>query len=421
MHHDSSALDRAVRLLRRTTLSGSVSHLVAHFQGCGYVDATIARYVRIASHFGLWLDRKRLAPSDFSEDLVLAFLNRHLPRCRCRARIDRDRKCVRAALVHLASVLRQAGVAPAGRDREHWSSATRRELDRFDKHLDHTRGVAAETRVSWRRYVGYFLERRFGEAPVVPGELRAEDFRRFLLDRSSQCRPGTIGVIATALRSYLRYLVLCGHPVEGLIQAVPRAAQWSKARLPQHLTEEQEECLLRAPDQSRPSGRRDYAMFLVMCRLGLRVGEVADLTLGDFDWSKGTVSVHAAKSRRTQLLPVPPLVGDAVIAYLKDGRPGGRDRHVFLRHRPPVGRPVSKGLIRGAVRSAYESAGLPSSWTGTHRLRHTAAVRMVRGHASIKQIADVLGHRCVDTTAIYAKVDVDALREVALPWPGRAQ
>ncbi len=208
--------------------------------------------------------------------------------------------------------------------------------------------------------------------------------------------------------------------MEHLIDSIPRAAQWSKARLPQHLTEEQEERFLRAPDRSRPTGRRDYAMFLMMCRLGLRVSEVADLTLGDIDWRQGTVSVHMAKSRRIHTLPLPSAVGDAVVAYLHDGRPGSRDRHVFLRHRPPVGRGVSRGLIRGAARRAYQSAGLASSWTGTHRLRHTAAVRMVQGHASIKQIADVLGHRCVDTTAIYAKVDIEALREVALPWPGRA-
>ena len=420
MDCDSSALNRALSWIQMTTLSGCAEGLLSRFRDSRYGSATIIRYVRIIAHFGQWFDSRRFAPSDFSEDLVLDFLDRHLPGCRCRARIDRDRKCVRAALAHLAAALDQPSVAPAVRDRERWSSATLSELDRFDAHLAQARGAAGATRAWCRRYVGYFLEWRFGENSVLPEELCADDFRRFLLDRSRHCRPGTVGVIATALRSYLRYLVLLGHPVEHLIDSVPGVARWSKARLPQHLTEEQEARFLRAPDQSHSTGRRDYAMFLVMCRLGLRVSDVAALTLGDIDWRKGIVSVHVAKSRRIQLLPLPSEAGAAVVAYLRDGRPCSRDRHLFLRHRPPVGRAVSTELIRGAVRRAYECAGLPSSWTGTHRLRHTAAARMVQGGASIKQIADVLGHRSVDTTAIYAKIDIQALRDVALPWPGRA-
>lgn len=419
MDYDSAALDRALSRLRKTNLAESAGELLSRFRDHGYGGATVIRYVRIIAHFGQWLVRKRLAPSDVCEDLVLEFLDRHLPRCQCWARIDRDRKSVRAAIAQLAVVLHQASIAPAARDQEGWSSDIRCGLDQLDKHLEQARGASEATRASRRRHVGYFLEWRFGENPVVPGELCADDFRRFLLERSGQCQPGTVGAIATALRSYLRYLVLQGYPVESIIGAVPRAAQWAKAQLPQHLSEEQEGLFLCVPDRSRPTGRRDYAMFLVMCRLGLRVSDVTSLTIDDIDWREGTVSLHVAKSRRIHVLPLPSTVGEAVVAYLRDGRPRSRDRHVFLRHRPPVGRVVSTELIRGVVRRAYKSAGLPSSWTGTHRLRHTAAARMVQGHASIKQIADVLGHRSVDTTAIYAKLDIEALREVALPWPGR--
>jgi len=154
------------------------------------------------------------------------------------------------------------------------------------------------------------------------------------------------------------------------------------------------------------------------CRLGLRASEVAGLQLENIDWRNGTITLHSAKSRRVHRLPLTAAVGTALVAYLRSGRPHSTDRHLFLRHRPPCGRAVSTELIRGVVRRSYQRAGLPATWTGTHRLRYTAAARMVQGHASIKQIADVLGHRSIDTTAIYAKVDVETLRSVALPWPG---
>ena len=416
---DSSGLNRALSWLGKTTLAVSAGDLLLRFQDYGYAEVTIIRYVRSAAHFGEWLDGKRLAPSDFSEELVSEFLDEHLARCQCRARIDRDRKSVRAALGHVAEILRQSGLVPPVQDEQPFPADIRREVDRFDEHLSHARGAAAATRACRRRYVGYFLVWRFGKAPVVPEDLSAQDMRRFLLDRSKVCGPGTVGVIATTLRSYLRYLVFGGHPVERLVDAVPGVAQWRKARLPQHLTIDQEERFLRGVDRTSALGRRDYAMFLLMCQLGLRVSDVAALTLDDIDWHNGMVAVRVGKSRRTHLVPLPTPVAHAVVAYLRDGRPCSGDRHVFLRHRPPLGRAASTAVIRGAVRRAYKRAGLPSSWTGTHRLRHTAAARMLRRRATIKQIADVLGHHSIDTTAIYAKVDLEALREAVLPWPAR--
>lgn len=419
MDFHASALDRALSWLRGTTLAECAGDLLRHFREGGYADATIIRYIRISAHFGEWLDHQQLAPSDYTAELADHFLHRHLPRCQCGARIDRDRKSVRAGLSHLAGVLQQRGVVSPVDNRDTIPPSIRQELGQFDEYLHHARGASEATRTYCQRYVREFLLQRFGEVSVIPEDLRAEDFRRFLLDRSHHCRSGTLGVIATALRSYLRFLVLRGHPVEHLIGAVPVAARWSKAHLPQHLTEAQEESFLHAVDRTRPSGRRDYAMFLMMCRLGLRVSEVAALTLDDIDWRTGTVAVHAPKTRRLHILPLPPEVGDAIVAYLHDGRPSNRVRRVFLRHRPPVGGALTTELIRGAVRRTYNLAGLPSSWTGTHRLRHTAAARMLQSRATLKQIADVLGHRCIDTTAIYAKVDLEVLREVALPWPGR--
>jgi len=419
MPPDSRALKRARSWMQQTILTEFTEDVVTRFHERGYCTATICRYLRNIAHFGQWLGYRRLDAANVDRDLVASFLDRHLPRCHCRTRVDRNRNAVRASLIHLVAMLREAGVTPARHDEEHRTGAIRHELDRFEEHLDHVRGAAPATRASRRRYAGEFLRWRFGSGPLDLAELTVQDFRRFLLERARTCRPGTVGVIATALRSYLRQLVLRGYPLEHIITAVPRAAQWSHARLPQHLTREQEERFLLAPDRSRPSGRRDYAMLLLMCRVGLRVSSVAGLTLDAIDWRRGVLSLQCTKSRRSQDLPLPAVVANAIVAYLCDGRPFSRDRHAFLRHRPPVGRAVSTEVIRGVVRRAYQQAGLPASWTGTHRLRHTAAVRMVQAKVPIKHIADVLGHRCIDTTAVYAKVDLDTLRGVALPWPGR--
>jgi len=417
---DLPALKRALSLLENTSLNVFARDLLTRFRDHGYADATAVRYVRVIAYFGEWLDDKHFAPSAFSDDLVSDFIDHHLLGPLCRTRVDRDRKSIRAGLRHLHDVLCGKGVILPAASQGHLPSFVRDEVDRFDEYLARVRGLSSATRTYCRRYAGYFLNWRFGSAPFVPDDLCSVDLRHFVFERFENCRPGTVGVIATALRNYLRYLEFLGHSVDHLTNAVPTAAQWSKGRVPQHLTEDQERRFLDGVDRTCPSGRRDYAMLLVMCRLGLRASDVAALTLDDIDWRHGIVSLHAPKSRKIHVLPLPRAVGDAIVAYLRDGRPADCDRHIFLRRRPPVGRAVSAELIRGAVRRAYMRAGLPSSWTGTHRLRHTAAVRMLQRGATIKQIADVLGHRCIDTTAIYAKVDFEALREVAPPWPRRA-
>ena len=416
---DSQALERACFRVQQTILAEFTPGLLARLRDRGYSPATISRYLRVIAHFGQWLGQRDLSASEIGPDLITTFTDRHLCRCHCRVRVDRDRKSVRAGLAQLMMFLQEARFTPTPPRKGQCPEVIHRELDLFDGELDRVRGAAVATRVSRRRYVGEFLKWRFNGGPLDLGELSIQDFRRFLLQRSQSLRPGTVGVIATALRSYLRHLVLRGYSLEHLVGAVPRAASWRHAALPQHLTREQEECVLQVPDRTCASGRRDYAMLLLMSRLGLRVSSVATLTLDAIDWRRRVITLQGTKSRRAQVLPLPAVIETAITAYLRGGRPRSASRYVFLRHRPPVGRPVSTELIRGVVRRAYRMAGLPSSWTGTHRLRHTAAARMVQERASIKQIADVLGHRSVDTTAIYAKIDIDALREVALPWPGR--
>jgi len=187
--------------------------------------------------------------------------------------------------------------------------------------------------------------------------------------------------------------------------------------LPKGLSATELSRLLGAFDRTCATGRRDYAITRCFADLGLRTAEIARLQLDDVDWQEGTLRIRG-KGRRVDLLPLPPVTGRAIVAYLRAGRPRSDEDALFLRHTPPVGRPATRCIVRNAVRFAAARCGLERVG-GPHILRHTVATRLVQGGATLKQIADVLRHRCLDTTSIYAKVNMPALSRMAMPWPGR--
>jgi site-specific recombinase XerD len=182
------------------------------------------------------------------------------------------------------------------------------------------------------------------------------------------------------------------------------------------MTEEQLARFLDSVDRSTATGRRDYAMGLCMAELGLRVSEVVEVELEDLDWRNGLMQIRSPKGRQSRQLPITHRLGKAIAGYFKAGRPNSSCRSAFLRHRAPVGKAVGRELVRGVVRRAYVRIGCPQ-WTGTHILRHTAATRLHQRGATLKEIADLLGHRSIDTSKIYTKVDLPVLRTVALSWP----
>lgn len=183
------------------------------------------------------------------------------------------------------------------------------------------------------------------------------------------------------------------------------------------MSEDQLRRFLSGFDQTTPTGRRDYAMARCQVDLGLRAGEVIALHLEDLDWRRGTLRIAGGKVGRTRELPLPQEVGRAIAEYLRRGRPVTPCRNVFVRHTVPVGGAIGPALIRGVIRRAFARVEGCTHLAGTHVLRHTAATRLHRGGASLKEVADLLGHRSLDTTAIYTKVDLPALAAVALPWP----
>jgi len=392
---------------------------VAYLQGHGYAAASVHAYLRSVDHLAYWLRERRIPLCRVDEGLVRRFVGGHLPDCACPGRVQRTPHQIRAALRHLLRILRVDGhIAPI---RERLPVTIQHELARFDTHLARTCGLAPATRLSRLRGVRALLRDRFRAAPIRLDAISIAAVIAFIVRPGEAPKPGRVRELSGALRSYFRFrAVTCGDRVDRLVAAIPRVAQWRLASLPAYLTSEELRRFLDAFDRQRPGGRRGYAMARCMVDLGLRAGEVAALTLEDLDWPNGTLTIRRSKSRRADVLPLPVTTGRAIVEYVQRARPRVTSRSLFVRHQAPVDAPITPACVRSAIRLAYARCGLAQRYTGTHVLRHTAATRMRCAGASLKDIADVLRHRSLDTTTTYTKVDYPRLAAVAAPWPGGA-
>jgi site-specific recombinase XerD len=283
----------------------------------------------------------------------------------------------------------------------------------------HATGLASATRLYRRRYAREFLLSVFGTGPIRWAQIRIEHVRAFVSGYGQTKRTAAAQVAAGAIRSFLRWLQFQGLIQPRLTAAVPLFRHWRLAALPSVLTDDQLAALIATFDRSTSVGCRDYAMAVCMVDLGLRVGEIEELELGDVDTAGRTIHLRSGKPRRQRVLPMTGRVSQAILHYIRHDRPPTTDRHVFVRHRLPtgIGIGVSRELVRGVIRRAYAAVPGCETFTGTHILRHTAASRLLRAGADLKRIADILGHRSIDTTATYTKIDVDRLATVAMPWP----
>lgn len=321
------------------------------------------------------------------------------------------------ALVPLLGFLRRAGVAPEAPPPVPAGPADAL-LARYRCYLVTERGTGAATAADYAAKARSFLAARQKGRVLDLAGLTAADVTAFVAANCPSMRKGTAKLTVTALRSLLGYLHVAGDIPGPLAWAVPAVATWRLASLPAPLEPGQVAAMLAGCDAGTVAGRRDLAMLILLARLGLRAGEVAALSLDDLDWRAGEVTV-TGKGRRSERLPLPPDAGAAIAAYLRDGRPGPFEgtRRVFLRlHAPHRG--LTAGGVTQAVFAAAQRAGLGRVYA--HRLRHTAATEMLRAGASLPEVGQVLRHRRLMSTAIYAKADVPALRALARPWPGGA-
>ena len=391
-----------------------------HLDCRGYAAVTRRVYARAVEHFAYWLASQSKRVDTVDETSVEQFARGHLPKCRCPKRRPCYQPAVRAALHHLLDALRENGLIPEAASR--LPLVVQKELDDFRDYLREVGGLAPLTVASRRQWIGRFLQSGVAGWTGSRPALSADRMRSFLTADCAGLQPGTMQVITSSLRSYLRFRCVChGDPVERLLAAVPTVANWPMATLPERLSTADIQQWLESFDRRKAKGKRDYAMARCLVDLGLRACEVAALRLEDLDWSAGTVTIGASKSRRTDLLPLPTPTGRAIADYLHGARPSTSSRLVFVRHRGPKDVPITASLVRGVMFRAWVRSGVPGTWHGPHVLRHSAATRWLGEGMDLKQIADLLRHRSLDTTMIYTKVNFARLASLAQPWPGGVQ
>lgn len=373
----------------------------------GYSPHGAVKQLQLFAHLSRWLDGEGLEPADLDGEVIGRFF------------ADR-RRCGYTKLVSaraaepLLGYLRAVGVVPpAGPPRS--EGPVDDLLAGYRQYLVLERGVLPESASGYAVNVRPFLEGLVGSGGIELERLDGASVVAFVVATCPGQSRSSAKRTTKALRSLLRFLHAEGHIDRSLAHAVPAASGWRLTSLPKRLEPEQVLRLLGSCDRGSVVGRRDFAVLMVLARLGLRAGEVAGLSLDDVDWRAGEIVVHGKHSRADRL-PLPVDVGEAIVAYLQAGRPSSAlGRSVFVRVRAPH-RTVSRAGVGKIVHDAGLRAGLGT--VCAHQLRHTVASEMLRAGGSLHEIGQVLRHRHPETTAIYAKVDRDALRRIARPWPG---
>lgn len=371
----------------------------------GYSAETAVRYLRAAAHLGHVVAPQGVLPSD----IQLAAFSEHLRSCRCTRAMGGRRN---HHTIFGARLFRQH-LVEIGVCRPIVAAAPQAEpclLADFKIWLRKHRGAADSTIRLYARDAAHLMA-ALGDDPE---RWEPASIRRFFLDRADHCGNGTVEKLTTSLRAFLRYLAVDGRCQTVLADVVPVYAHWRLSSLPRYLTPERVSRLIAACEGEVVERRRDRAILLLLVRLGLRAGDVARLRLHDIEWETGSLRV-SGKSRYEVRLPLPQDVGDAIAAYLAS-RTGPND-HVFLRNIAPF-RPFRNGDgVSSIVRRLMQRAGIVAPVKGAHVLRHTAATEMLRHGVPLEKIGLVLRHRGIDTTAHYAKVDVQLLKQIAQPWP----
>jgi site-specific recombinase XerD len=374
----------------------------------GYAKTTLKDKLRLIAHLSRWLQRQGLPLTTLDEQRITQFLADH----RCH-QIGHGGE---ATCRRLLSYLREFGSIPPPVEVIDDTPLRRIECD-YSHYLAAERGLAVATIANYIPTVRLFLKEHCVATQVSLGEIAPQDIHSFLLHHAPDVSRGRAKLMVTALRSFFGFLRQRGAITLDFASAIPAVPNWRLTGLPQPLRPEQVEALLASCDRQTLIGQRDYAILLLLARVGLRAGEVVALTLDDLDWDAGTLTVHG-KGDRQERLPLPQDAGEALANYLRQCRPRCATRRVFIRLHAPHGGFSSSVAIDDVVRRALVRTGLDPASKGAHLLRHSLATRLLGSGASLEEIGQLLRHSHPQTTEIYTKVDLCALRALAQPWPG---
>lgn len=401
-----------LRRMRRGPLAGDIDGLAAEFACVGYTRATARRYLSLVATFSRYAERRGVrCPEALDGALVERFLGQ-VARSAC------TRSVARSALGHALRRVDHAGPGPtlsAGSD-----DSDARLLAAFDAYLRDVRGLQPRTSAGVvlhaRRLLHWYRAARPGKAL---SDLESQDILAFVTHLGAACAAeATRSAAVSHVRSLLRYLHGEGVLTDDLARLVPRVPIWQFATVPPHLAWSDVRAVIDAIDHTTAVGKRDRALLLLLATTGLRSQEVRRLELSDLGWRTSEVHIRRTKCRRERVVPLLEEAGRALAKYILTGRPPCAHATIFLCHVPPV-RPIPlASTVAAIVRRRMTEAGLPASRGGAHLLRHSLATRLVQQARPIKEVADLLGHRTIDTTAIYVKVAVPQLKRLALPFPG---
>lgn len=386
-------------------LGAVLRDFVTYLSSRGHRSGALHQYVFAVEHFGRWVGNR---PIDHAA--LERFVRRHLPRCRCAKPCPRSVATVRAAVRRLLEMLEvQPPVAESG--------AVARLLNDYEAYLRRACGLAGVTVAYRRRYARDLLR--------ALGVTRTRDLRTWSPERIERhvaalgrtCKPSSGQVAASSIRSFLRFLLLRGFITRNLAAAVPSFANWRLASLPTAVNRDGLRALVAAAEPTSAIGRRDRVALMCMTELGLRAVEVASIEVDDVDLDAGILRLRRPKQRERVEIPMTRGLASAMRSYLKRGRPACGSPTLLVKHRAPVGGPLKAIGIRSMVVRRAADAGLADQIRGTHVIRRSVATALINAGAPMKEIADLLGHRSIDTTTLYAKVDLGSLRRVALRWP----
>jgi integrase/recombinase XerD len=399
-----------IREIRSNTSAALIEGFADYLFQAGYSEISARRHIRTAEHIVRWATKNDQSVNDFDDRALKRFGN-HLKRCRC----GRYCRCNRLEVVNGARLFLKHA---QGMDMAAWRlcalpSSRPVLLEAFCQWMREHRGTSEQALYNYSLPLRELI-RRFGEDP---GKLDAKHLRKFVLTQTCNVGWATAKRCTTALRMFLRFLISEGRCRAGLLGAIPALAHWRLSSLPRYLPPEAVESVIDSCDLSSPVGMRDRAILLLLARLGLRAGDIVRMRLEDIDWKGAWVHV-SGKSRRQTRLPLTQEVGDGIVLYLRKGRPQSDRETLFLRSRAPFRGFRSHAAVSVIVATAIRRAGIERPGRGAaHLLRHSVASSMLRQGASLQEISALLRHRSIDTTQIYAKIDVTALQQIAQPWP----
>ena len=388
----------------------AIRRLGENLLATGHSHRVSADYVRVVKHF-CYRHAQHATSGEVDESKMEKFLG-HFASCSCTVSSGGTYRLCHTAVSHFLAVLREMGLAPPVRRSVLPEDEV---LQTFREHLTKVCGTAETSASLYSRYLRPFLQGIYADGFAFRS-ITVRDVEVSVARRATFYKPKTVKLYCTSIRAFFGFLRLTGEIEIPLEDAVPAVPHWSLSTIPKYLREEEVAAFLSSFDVNTLVGLRGRAMALLMVTAGLRAGEVVNLKIEDIDWRESSMKLDKTKSRRIDYLPLTTEAGEALAAYLKRRPPTGT-RHVFVSLTTPVGRPITTSAVSMAMRRAFTLCFPGEPAHGAHVLRHTLATGMLRKGATFKEIADILRHQNIETTAIYAKVDFKGLEHVVLPWP----